>query len=179
MSGDKKIFRIIQLLLLIAAFAVAMVGVVRNTDFNREVIYVGQAVACALFVVFGIFGFKDEKGNFFKLSIFAYALLEALRSVLLNTTGIDSTVATISRFILAVLACNCVLVADRIGEKSGIYAAIGVVVLEVALYIAFLLGFPGVLKGHLNRFMPLVGVLIAGSFVAILLEKSKTSGSGE
>ncbi len=44
--------------------------------------------------------------------------------------------------------------------------------LEVLLYVVFLIGFPGVLLGQLNKFMPLVGILIAGS-IAFIQEKAE------
>jgi hypothetical protein len=48
-------------------------------------------------------------------------------------------------------------------KPDNIKIAISVVVLEVALYLVFLFGFPGIMLGHLNRFLPLVGVLITAS----------------
>ncbi len=55
--------------------------------------------------------------------------------------------------------------------------SLGMVILEIVLYIVFLVGFPGVMLGHLNRFLPLVGVLIAGSIA--LLQKGKNSQLGK
>ncbi len=51
------------------------------------------------------------------------------------------------------------------------------VILEIVLYLVFLVGFPGVMLGHLNRFLPLVGILIAGSIA--LLQKGKNSQLGK
>ena len=111
-----------------------------------------------------------------KIVIIAYALLEALRAALLNTNGIDPLISYIYRFLLAVLACNCVLVAERLDKRSGEKIAVGMVVLELALYIVFLIGFPGVTYGRLNRILPFVGILIAGSIA--LLQKAKNMQLG-
>ena len=90
---------------------------------------------------------------------------------------ISKKISALAKFILAVLACNCVLVAERMEKGSSEKISLGMVILEIVLYIVFLVGFPGVMLGHLNRFLPLVGVLIAGSIA--LLQKGKNSQLGK
>ena len=62
----------------------------------------------------------------------SYALLEALRAALLNTDGVNPWVGALAKFILAVLACNCVLVAERIEKGSSEKISLGMVILESA-----------------------------------------------
>ena len=166
----------LQMLLMAAALVLTLVGLFTSRDLNRTIIYVGQTASCVLIIVFGIFRFKDRDRKFLRVVLNSYALLEALRAALLSTDGIDFWVGALAKFILAVLACNCVLVAERMDQASSVKISVGMVILEAVLYVVFLLGFPGVLYGHLNRFLPLVGVLIAGSIA--LLQKGKNMQLG-
>ena len=166
----------IQMLLISAALVITIIGLTQISDTRRIIIYVGQAIASVLVFCLGIFRFKARNRKMLKIVINAYALLEALRAALLNTNGIDPLISYICRFLLAVLACNCVLVAERLDKRSGEKIAVGMVVLELALYIVFLIGFPGVTYGRLNRILPFVGILIAGSIA--LLQKAKNMQLG-
>lgn len=96
-----------------------------------------------------------------------YALFEALRAALLNTEGLAFLPAFLARFILAALACCCVLFAERIERKDGLKFGWALLAMESLLYLVFLFGFPGMMYGHIKRFMPLAGELIAGS-IALL-----------
>ena len=167
----------LQMLLMIAALILTIVGIINNTNLHRAIIYIGQAVACILIIVFGVFRFKERDRKFLRIVLNSYALLEALRAALLNTDGVNPWVGALAKFLLAVLACNCVLVAERMDKGSSEKISLGMVILEIVLYIVFLVGFPGVMLGHLNRFLPLVGVLIAGSIA--LLQKGKNSQLGK
>ena len=164
---------IIQVIMLIVAFVLGIVGMVRITDIYRIIIYAGQCIICAALLLFGVLQFKDVEGKFLKIAIISYALLEALRASLLNVTGVHFAVGVVARFILASLACTCVLMAERLGKESGKKTAIGMLVLEVILYVIFLVGFKGVMLGRINRFLPLMGVLIAGT-IALLHKEKKT-----
>lgn len=169
----------VHLVLMVAAFAITVIGILRNTNLQRTIIYGGQAIACLLIVFFGVLRFADRDRKNLKIVLNAYALLEAFRAALLNTTGIHPAVAVISRFILAILACTCILVAERMDKRSGERVAILMVLLEFVLYLIFLLGFPGVLLGRMNRFLPLVGVFIAGSIALLQKSKNVQLGIGE
>ena len=163
---------IASLIILVVAFAISVFGLVRNTDIYRGIIYFGQCLACVLIFVFGAMRFKDSDGRIFKIILISYALLEALRASLLNITGVHFKFGVIARFILACLACTCVLIADRMGKREPGKIAICMMILEIILYIVFLIGFPGVMLGRMNRFLPLAGVLIAASIA--LLQKSES-----
>ena len=163
---------IASMIILVVAFAISVFGLVRNTDIYRGIIYFGQCLACVLIFVFGAMRFKDSDGRIFKIILISYALLEALRASLLNITGVHFIFGVIARFILACLACTCVLIADRMGKREPGKIAICMMILEIILYIVFLIGFPGVMLGRMNRFLPLSGVLIAASIA--LLQKSES-----
>ena len=147
--------------MIVGAFALTVYGLIRNIDIFRAIIYGMQCLECALIFVFGVLKFKDDSGKIFKCVLVSYALLEALRAAILGTTGVNTVVGMIARFILAVLACTSILAAERLGQDSFKKTAICMVVLEATLYLVFLLGFPGVMLGRFNRFMPAVGVLVA------------------
>ena len=163
---------IVSMIILVVAFAISVFGLVRNTDIYRGIIYFGQCLACVLIFVFGAMRFKNSDGRIFKIILISYALLEALRASLLNITGVHFIFGVIARFILACLACTCVLIADRMGKREPGKIAICMMILEIILYIGFLIGFPGVMLGRMNRFLPLAGVLIAASIA--LLQKSES-----
>ncbi len=110
----------LQMLLMISALILTIVGIINNTNLHRAIIYIGQAAACILIIV---------------------------------------------------------LVAERMEKGSSEKISLGMVILEIVLYIVFQVGFPGVMLGHLNRFLPLVGVLIAGSIA--ILQKGKNSQLGK
>ena len=167
----------LQMLLMMSAFVLTIVGLINNTNPYREIVYTGQACSCALIIVFGIFRFKDRDRHFLRVVLNSYALLEALRAALLNTEGVNPWVGVLARFILACLACLCVLVAERMEQGESERISIAMVVMEIILYIVFLVGFPGIMLGHLNRFLPLVGVFIAGSIA--LLQKGKNNQLGK
>lgn len=164
---------IIQGIMLITAFAICIVGIVRITDVYRIIIYAGQCLVCVALFLFGVLKFKDVDGKFLKITVISYALIEALRASLLNVTGVHFAVGVIARFILASLACTCVLMAERMDKESGKKTAIGMMVLEIILYVVFLAGFKGVLLGRINRFLPLIGVFIAGTIALLHREKNK------
>ena len=163
---------IVSMIILVVAFAISVFGLIRNTDIYRGIIYFGQCLACILIFAFGIMKFKDAESKIFKIVLISYALLEALRASLLNITGVHFIFGAIARFVLVCLACTCVLVADRMGNKPSKKMAIGMTILEIILYIVFLVGFPGVMLGRMNRFLPFAGVLIAASIA--LLQKNES-----
>ena len=169
----------LQIIFICAAFAIALLGLFRNTNLSRMIIYCGQCIACVLLFIFGILKYNDIDRKYLKMILLAYALFEALRSSLLITTGVNTLIGVIAKFILAVLACNCVLVAERIDHESCFKMALGLIALEIALYLVFLIGFPGVMLGHMNRFMPLVGVLIAACIALIAKGNNVSSDTDE
>lgn len=160
-----------HMLLIILAFAISIVGIMKNTDLHRMIIYSGQALTCVCIFIFGFFKFKDRDRIYFRVVLNAYALLEALRASLLNTTGVNPWIGALARFLLVILACQCVLIAEKMDRRSREKNAIFMVCTEIALYLIYIFGFPGVMLGHLNRVMPIVGVLIAATIA--LLQQGK------
>ena len=177
--GITKGFGLIIMLAMLAiggAFVITMIGLFRIGDLTRIVIYIGQAVCCLMIFDFGAFRFKNRDRKNLRIVLYAYAILETLRCSLLVIVGVKTWAGICARFILVLLACFCVMEAENTDKKKAEWIAIALIVLEVALYIVFLLGFPGILKGRLNRFMPIVGVLIACSI--FLLQKGKNKQLG-
>ena len=167
---------IIQTVLVGIALVLTCVACARSHELRRIIIYAGQAITCLLIIGFGLFKFGDRNRKFLVLIINCYALIEILRAVLIITTGITPVIAGITRLILAVIACSCVLLAERIDKKDSELIAVGIVVLEFALYLIFLLGYPGVMYGRINRFIPLAGVFIAGSIALLTRAKNQQLG---
>ena len=170
---------IVQTILLVIAFGISVVGIIRNISMYREMIFFGQAAICAALIYFCIFKFKDRDRDYLKVILMAYALLEAIRAALLNTNGINPAIAGLARFVLVVLAICYVLIAERIDKKDSERIALAMVVLEVALYLIFIFGFPGMMYGRLNRIYPIVGVLISGSIAIFLKAKFEQLGAEE
>ena len=156
---------VIQIVMLICAFVIGVLGIIRITDMLRITIYACQCLTCIFILLFGVFKFKDPEGKLLKTVFLAYALLEGLRAALLNVTGVSFAVGVAARFILVLLACSCVLLSERACKETGKKTATEILVLEIILYVVFLAGFKGVMLGRINRFLPLVGVLIAGAIV--------------
>ena len=172
-----KAMKIVQIVMIVGAFALTVYGLIRNIDIFRAIIYGMQCLECALIFVFGVLKFKDDNGKIFKGVLVSYALLEALRAAILGTTGVNTVVGMIARFILAVLSCTSILAAERLGQDSFKRTAICMVVLEALLYLVFLFGFPGVMLGRFNRFMPAVGVLVALTILFSQTVKNADQGS--
>ncbi len=164
--------QIIQSVLILVALIICILGFVRYTDIRRLIIYGGQALFCVLIFVFGVLKFKDGDQKIIRMVIGVYGFLQALRVVLLNIVGVKPGAGEIARYVLVLIACTCFLLADRMGKESFKKTAYVLFGLEVLLYVVFLIGFPGVLLGQLNKFMPLVGILIAGS-MAFIQEKAE------
>ena len=163
---------LIQMILVGVGLLLTVVAIVRNyRETGRLVVYLGQALACVTVLIFGLLQFRNRDVRQFRYVLNAYALLEALRTALLGTMGVPPVYAFLARFLLAVLACDCVLMAERCEQESSIQIAYALLVLEFVLYIVFLLGFPGIFVGRLNRFLPAVSLLIAGS--VLLFQKGR------
>lgn len=153
----------IQVILLIIALGLTILGIVRAHDVNRLIVYIGQAFTCVMFIIYILIHFRKRTSVHFKWIVYSYALLEAIRAALLHTENVAEVPGYIARFLLVALACNCILVAERCDDAKSLKITYLIAVLEVMVYIVFLIGFPGVLLGIYNKFLPIVGMLIAGS----------------
>ena len=162
----KKLAVAAQILLLVVAFALTVLGIVRVfPDRHRVIVYVGQAITCIGLLIFGIFHIEKGHPKLFKMIINFYALFEAFRAALLSTMGVAPFWGFIAKFILAILAICFVVFSERIEKKECLKLGYLSIALEIALYVVFLVGFPGVHVSRINCIMPAIGVLIAGSIV--------------
>ena len=170
---------LLQDILAVAALVITIIGIIRVHDVQRIMVLIGQAVICIMLISMGLIHFKERNRTYLKVILIAYAVLEAMRTALLNTTGINPVIASISRFILAIMACNCILIAEHMDRKTCLRNALAMVILEVGLYLVFLFGFPGMMYGHVNRYLPFVGILISGSITLFLTAKFEQLGEAE
>lgn len=162
-----------QMLLVVAALVISIIGIVRIPNPSRLIVYVCQAVVCVLILLFGFIHFKDRDRRYLKFILYAYAALEALRVALIVTIGVSQIYGAIAKFLLVATACVSVLVAERMDTRNVDKFAVAMLILEIALYLVFIIGFPGVMLGTINRFLPLVGVFIAGSVVLFIQAKNQ------
>lgn len=153
-----------QVLLVVVALILTILGIIKSTgSWNRIVIYGGQAIACIAIIVFGLVGFKKIDIRNFKIIIYSYVLLEALRVALINLNGINEVYAILIKLILVIITSDCVLFAERLDQKSSTYISYALIVLETILYIVYWIGIPAVGSRALYTALPFVGILIASS----------------
>ena len=175
----------LQMLLMMAALVISLFGIFKSLDLvssiNRIIVYGGQAILCLLTIMFGIYYFNKRNSKYFKILVMGYALLEAIRVALLQTSSIAGIYGCSAKFILVLLALDAALLAERLEKKEGLYLALTMVGLEIFLYIIFIVGFPAVRTRLLYMIVPLVGILMAGSmciFVTGRLQQIAHSKSG-
>ncbi|MCR5404086.1 MAG: hypothetical protein K6E91_09775 [Butyrivibrio sp.] len=179
-SQNGGVIEYLPILTSAVALIFSVIGLVRVANIYRQIIYAGQALICIYLLVNICLHLKKGGIGYLKVALYAYAVIEALRATILVTIGIIPLVGYDARFILILLACSCVLTAERLGRPGQEIAALSIVILEVVLYLVFLLGFPGVIHGRLNRFYPIVGVLIGLTFFILIRKgKAETSGSND
>lgn len=158
---------LLQMILMTAALIISLFGIVKSLDLvsslNRLIVYGGQAAICLATIVFGVYYFHKQDTKYFKSLIIGYALLEAIRVSLLQTGGISGIYSFLSKFILVLLALDAALLSEKVEKKEGLHLALGMVGLEIALYVIFLIGFPAVRTRLLYMIVPLVGIFMAGS----------------
>ena len=152
----------------IAGLVLAIIGIIRIPLGNRVIVYALQGALCAFLIVQGLRHLKDGKRKYLRIALYIYACIEALRATLLITIGVNTIVGHVARFLMIIMACDCVLIAERMDKPEGLKIAISLLILEIVLYLLFLFGFPGIMLGRLNRFLPLIGVLIAVGIVLAL-----------
>lgn len=151
-----------QVILVMAALICTMIGILKANEakMNITIVYISQAVEFISIIIFGLFNFKNKKTKDFKLIINAYAIFLALQASLLN---LDGVVAIIMRFIIIILACNCVLFSERLDKKDSVYISYASIFLEIALYITFLVGVPDSFSNNLVRGLIFAGVIMSGT----------------
>ena len=153
-----------QVVLMIMALIVTLVGTTKTHDsIHRIIIYTGQSISCIAIILYGVVYFNKRDIKYFRTVIISYALLEALRVSLLSTNGIPDVPAVLAKLLLVILACDCVLLSERIGKKEGMIVSYAMLALEILLYMVFIIWFPAVRTRLLFIAMPFVGILIAGS----------------
>ncbi len=167
-SKKKGMIEYIPICFVAVALVLSVVGLVRVSNIYRQIIYAGQALICAYMIIQMGVHLKDGGKGFIKVALYAYAVLEALRATILITIGVNTMVGYVARFILIVLACCCVLTAERVERTGSEKAAYSIIALEIILYLVFLFGFPGIMLGHLNRFLLLVSVFMSACFCIVV-----------
>lgn len=167
MTKKTGILILLQMMLMTGALIISLFGVFSSldlvNDLNRLVVYGGQAAICFATIVFGVYYFGKKDTKYFKSLVLAYALLEAIRVSLLRTGGISETYSFLAKFILVLLAVAAVLLSERLEKKEGLHLSVIMAILEILLYIIFIVGFPAVRTRLLYMIVPLVGILMAGS----------------
>ena len=164
----KSVVKYVSLVLAAAALALSLVGVVRVANIYRQIIYLGQALVSGCLLIQQIIHLKNDQKGYLKTILYAYAIVEALRATVLITVGVNMIAGYVSKFILVALACCCVIAAERIGSKGAEAAAYCIIAFELIVYCVFLGGFPGIMLGLLNRFLPLVGIFISASLCILI-----------
>ncbi|WP_026657080.1 hypothetical protein [Butyrivibrio sp. AC2005] len=164
---------LLQTILILTAVMLDLLGIIRILDPNRFIIYTFQSAACITIIFLSYVYIEDKNPTKIRIFLFNYAGLEALRAVLLNTTGINHTVGITAKIILIALSCTSAAMAIIIDKNICEKIAILMIVLETLLYAVFLIGFPGVLLGRLNRFLPLAGILIAISIFLVIRTRNE------
>lgn len=167
MTKKTAILILLQMMLMAGALIISLFGVFSSldlvNDLNRLVVYGGQAAICFATIVFGVYYFGKKDTKYFKSLVLAYALLEAIRVSLLRTGGIAETYSFLAKFILVLLAVAAVLLSERLEKKEGLHLSVIMAILEILLYVIFIVGFPAVRTRLLYMIVPLVGILMAGS----------------
>lgn len=167
MTKKTGILILLQMTLMTGALIISLFGVFSSldlvNDLNRLVVYGGQAAICFATIVFGVYYFGKKDTKYFKSLVLAYALLEAIRVSLLRTGGISETYSFLAKFILVLLAVAAVLLSERLEKKEGLHLSVIMAILEILLYVIFIVGFPAVRTRLLYMIVPLVGILMAGS----------------
>ena len=168
---NKGMIEYMPIFLTAAAMILSLVGLLRVSNIYRQIIYAGQAVICAYMIFQMIVHIKDGSKRYIKVALYAYAVLEALRATILVTIGVNTIVGYVARFLLIILACCCVLAAERIERTGSEKGAYSILIMEIVVYIVFLFGFPGIMLGHINKFLPLVSILMSLSFCILIKNK--------
>ena len=86
-KGKTGVVRIIKIVAAATALALTVVALVRVRNIPRDIIYAAQAVVSLVLICLGLFRSKADNTKALKVLLYAYALLEALRVVLMNTIG--------------------------------------------------------------------------------------------
>lgn len=158
---------LLQLVLMTGALLISLFGIFTSldlvNDLNRLIVYGGQAAVCLGTIVFGVCYFNKRDVRPFKSLVLAYALLEAIRVSLLQTVGIAGIYSFLAKFILVMLVLCAAFLSERLEKRVGLRWAFAMLVLEIVLYVIFIVGFPAVRTRLLYMIVPLVGILMAGS----------------
>lgn len=172
----------LHVVILMFAFAISIYGIARtsleNFNLNRIIIYGGQAIVCLILIIFGIVYFNKKDTKYFKSVTIAYAIVEAVRVSLLQTVGVDEMYGIVAKLILVFLAIDSAFLSENIDNRKGLTISILMVLLEVLLYIDFIVGFPAIKTRLLYLALPLIGIFVSSStslFVYARLEQIKYS----
>lgn len=155
----------IQVILVMIALIFTMIGIyeANHAHNNITIVYISQAIEFLSIIIFGVVKFKNKNIRDFKIIINAYAVFLALQAAVLNMSDYSNVIAVLMRFIIIILACNCVLFSERLEKKDSVYISYAFVFLEIALYVIFLIGAPNSANDNLLRGLIFSGTIMAGS----------------
>ncbi|MBR3039427.1 MAG: hypothetical protein IKI20_02040 [Lachnospiraceae bacterium] len=171
-GGAIAIMMQIQLIVVCAALILTSYGIIStlktgkeaavSIEWNRLIVYTLQAITCIAILVFGTLHFHKKKIAYFKWVVYCYAFLEAVRCALLSTNGIEKWPSIVAKFLLVMLACGLILLAEHLGEKKYNILAYVLIFLEAALFLVFAFNF-ATNSRLLFKLLPIIGVLICAS----------------
>lgn len=177
-QNKSKTMLVIQLILLVLTALLSALGIIgAHTAFRRMIVYAGECVICIALIICACKGLKQDSPQLFKGILYAYAVLDLVRSALLSTMGVKIVPAFLGRFLLAVIACTLVLCAERSDNPQSMKPFYALLILEIILLLVFMIGFPGVLKKRLDAVLPLTGPMIAAAL--LLFQKRRLHGLKE
>lgn len=166
---------LVQMVLMTVALMISLAGVFTALDianeWNRLVVYGGQAAICLAAIVFG---FSCSHTKHFKSLALAYALVEALRVSLLQTGNIAGVYSYSAKFVLALVVLSAALLSEKFEKKEGFYLSLAMVCLEILLYVIFIIGFPAVRTQALYMALPLAGIFMTGAMCVFVRGRSAT-----
>ena len=172
----------LHVVLLIFAFSLSIYGIVRTCiegfNINRVIIYGGQSLVCLVLIIFATIFFNKKDTKYFKSVTIAYAIVEAVRVSLLQTSGVDELYGIVAKLLLVFLAIDCALLSENIEKKEGLIISLVMVLLEVLLYVDFVVGFPVIKTRLLYLALPFIGIFVSSSmslFVYGRLEQIKNT----
>lgn len=172
---------LVQLVLITVALMISLAGVFTalsdTGEWNRLVVYGGQAAICLATIVFGISSFNKKDPKHFKSLVLAYALVEAVRVSLLQTGNIPGLYSYSAKLVLALAVLSAALLSGKFEKKEGFGLSLAVVCLELLLYMIFIIGFPSVRAQLLYMILPLAGIFMAGSMCVFVGGRLKAASA--
>ena len=174
---------LVQLVMMTVALMISLAGVFSALDianeWNRLVVYGGQAAICLATIVFGVSCFNKKDTKHFRSLVLAYALVEAIRVSLLQTGNIPGMYSYSAKFVLALVVLSAALLSEKFEKKEGFCLSLAMVCLELLLFVIFIIGFPAVRTQLLYMVLPLAGIFMTGAMCVFVRGRSKEISANE